>query len=68
MKTLNLEQMEMVEGGRADVIEAACLAAGMGVGVQLVGVALNLWNPIGIGWGLFWAATTIGCGVYSLAK
>lgn len=68
MKKLNLEQMEKLEGGRMDAVEAACTALAMGTGAHLLGVAVNLWNPIGVGWGLFWAASGIACVVYSATK
>jgi len=45
MKTLELNQMESVEGGNA--VDAACVAIGAGSVVYDLGVMSNWWNPIG---------------------
>ena len=45
MKTLELNQMENVEGG--NTVDAICVGIGAGDVVYSLGVELEFWNPIG---------------------
>lgn len=46
MKTLELNQMQNVEGG-SDFVDGMCLSVAVGSGVYGVGLIFNWWNPIG---------------------
>lgn len=57
--------MEMIEGGRPDAVESACIAMSMGLGVHALGAFMNLWNPIRQAAVLVWADAGIGCASYT---
>lgn len=67
MKTLSLQEMEIVDAG-GDWITGACGAFAVGVGTYAIGVAANWWNPVG--WLGTAAIGTVGiaCGSYAIYR
>lgn len=65
MKTLNLQEMEIVDAG-GDWIAGACGAFAVAAGTYTIGVAANWWNPVGWVGGVLMGGTAIACGSYAI--
>lgn len=47
MKTLDLSQLEKINAGSNDAVSGFCAGFASFIGVYSLGVATQLWNPIG---------------------
>ncbi|MFD0863641.1 hypothetical protein ACFQ1M_15600 [Sungkyunkwania multivorans] len=66
MKTIELSKLEAIQGG--DFVDGFCAGFAVVAGGYAVGVAANLWNPVG------WVGTAVGgvigvgCAVNTIAN
>ncbi|PIB33047.1 hypothetical protein BFP78_01945 [Gaetbulibacter sp. 5U11] len=47
MKALNLSQLEKIEAGGSEAVSGFCSGFATFIGVYSLGIATQLWNPIG---------------------
>lgn len=64
IKSMNLEEMEIVK--RGDKVDIFCAGFAAGLLVYAVGVYANWWNPVGWSGGALLLIVNLGCAAYGL--
>ena len=67
MRNLELTKLETINGGDiGDAVDGFCAGYGIVAGTYAIGVAINLWNPVGWLGGLVGGVVAAGCAINAM--